>query len=90
MKQQAQYQPGLWSRITQSPYFVYLLISPLFLILFAYVIFPFYSTFLQSFAGENRFTNYAKFFSLDSPANLEALWNSFYISVFNRNIAGSS
>ena len=83
MKQQAQYQPSLWSRITQSPYFVYLLISPLFLILFAYVIFPFYSTFLQSFAGENRFANYAKFFSLDSPANLEALWNGFYISVFS-------
>jgi len=83
MKQQAQYQNGLRSRITQSPYFVYLLISPLFLILFAYVIFPFYSTFLQSFAGENRFANYAKFFSLDSPANLEALWNSFYISVFS-------
>ena len=83
MKQQAQYQPSLWSRITQSPYFVYLLISPLFLILFAYVIFPFYSTFLQSFAGENRFANYAKFFSLDSPANLEALWNSFYISVIS-------
>ena len=83
MKQQAQYQPSLWSRITQSPYFVYLLISPLFLILFAYVIFPFYSTFLQSFAGENRFANYAKFFSLDSSANLEALWNSFYISIFS-------
>ena len=83
MKQQAQYQPSWWSRITQSRYFVYLLISPLFLILFAYVIFPFYSTFLQSFAGENRFANYAKFFSLDSPANLEALWNSFYISVFS-------
>jgi len=83
MKQQAQYQNGLWSRITQSPYFVYLLISPLFLILFAYVIFPFYSTFLQSFAGENRFANYAKFFSLDSSANLEALWNSFYISIFS-------
>ena len=83
MKQQAQYQPSLWSRITQSPYFVYLLISPLFLILFAYVIFPFYSTFLQSFTGENRFANYAKFFSLNSPANLEALWNSFYISIFS-------
>ena len=83
MKQQAQYQNGLRSRITQSPYFVYLLISPLFLILFAYVIFPFYSTFLQSFAGENRFANYAKFFSLDSSANLEALWNSFYISIFS-------
>ncbi len=83
MKRQAKYQTSWWSRITQSPYFVYLLISPLFLILFAYVVFPFYSTFLQSFVGENRFANYAKFFSLESPANLEALWNSLYISVFS-------
>lgn len=81
MKQQAQNQTGWWSRMTQSRYFVYVLISPLFLILFAYVIFPFYSTFLQSFTGENRFANYAKFFSLESPANLEALWNSIYISI---------
>ena len=83
MKQQAQYQTGWWSRITQSRYFVYLLISPLFLILLAYVVFPFYSTFLQSFTGENRFANYAKFFSLESPANLEALWNSTYISILS-------
>lgn len=81
MKQQAQNQTGWWSRMTQSRYFVYVLISPLFLILFAYVIFPFYSTFLQSFTGGNRFANYAKFFSLESPANLEALWNSIYISI---------
>ena len=81
MKQQAQNQTGWWSRMTQSRYFVYVLISPLFLILFAYVIFPFYSTFLQSFTGENRFANYAKFFNLESPANLEALWNSIYISI---------
>lgn len=81
MKHPAPDQTGWWSRITQSPYFVYLLISPLFLILFAYVVYPFYSTFLQSFTGENRFANYAKFFSLKSPANLEALWNSIYISI---------
>lgn len=83
MKQQAANQTSWWSRLTQSPYFVYLLISPLFLILLAYVVYPFYSTFLQSFAGENRFTNYAKFFSLESPANLEALWNSIYISILS-------
>ena len=83
MKQQAQNQTGWWSRMTQSRYFVYVLISPLFLILFAYVVFPFYSTFLQSFTGENRFANYAKFFSLESPANLEALWNSIYISILS-------
>lgn len=83
MKQQAQNQTGWWSRMTQSRYFVYVLISPLFLILFAYVVFPFYSTFLQSFTGENRFANYAKFFSLESSANLEALWNSIYISILS-------
>ena len=83
MKQPAQDQTGWWSRMTQSRYFVYVLISPLFLILFAYVVFPFYSTFLQSFTGENRFANYVKFFSLESPANLEALWNSLYISVLS-------
>lgn len=83
MKQQAEYQTSWWSRATQSPYFVYLLISPLFLILFAYVVFPFYSTFLQSFTGDDTFANYRKFFSLESTANLEALWNSVYISIIS-------
>ena len=73
------YEDNWWSRLTQSRYFVYILISPLFLILFAYVVYPFYTTFVQSFAGDNRLLNYAKFFSFDSTANLEALWNSFYI-----------
>ncbi len=83
MKQQAEYQRSWWSRATQSPYFVYLLISPLFLILFAYVVYPFYSTFLQSFAGNDTLANYRKFFSLESTANLEALWNSVYISIIS-------
>lgn len=48
------YEASWWSRLTQSRYFVYILISPLFLILFAYVIYPFYSTFIQSFAGDNQ------------------------------------
>lgn len=77
------YEASWWSRLTQSRYFVYILISPLFLILFAYVIYPFYSTFIQSFAGDNRLANYQKFFSLESTANLEALWNSFYISIIS-------
>lgn len=83
MKQQAEYQRSWWSRATQSPYFVYLLISPLFLILLAYVVYPFYSTFLQSFAGDDTLANYRKFFSLESTANLEALWNSVYISIIS-------
>ncbi|MBD8036818.1 iron ABC transporter permease [Solibacillus sp. A46] len=77
------FEANWWSRLTQSRYFVYILISPLFLILFAYVIYPFYTTFVQSFAGENTLANYQKFFSLESTANLEALWNSFYISIIS-------
>lgn len=83
MKQQVEYQTSWWSRATRSPYFVYLLISPLFLILFAYVVYPFYSTFLESFAGDDTLANYRKFFSLESTANLEALWNSVYISIIS-------
>ena len=77
------YKTSWWSRLTQSRYFVYILISPLFLVLLAYVIFPFYTTFIQSFAGDSKLTNYQKFFSLQSTANLEALWNSLYISVLS-------
>ncbi|MFJ8236215.1 ABC transporter permease [Ureibacillus sp. NPDC094379] len=83
MKREISSNESGWSRLTQSPYFIYLLISPLFLILFAYVVYPFYQTFLQSFNGENTLLNYQKFFSLASPANLEALWTSVYISVFS-------
>lgn len=77
------YKTSWWSRLTQSRYFVYVLISPLFLVLLAYVIYPFYTTFIQSFAGDSKLANYQKFFSLQSTANLEALWNSLYISVLS-------
>lgn len=77
------YQDNAWTRLTQSKWFVYILISPLFLVLFAYVIFPFYQTFMQSFSGDDALSNYKKFFNLASPANLEALWTSFYISVIS-------
>lgn len=77
------YKSNWWSRLTQSRYFVYILISPLFLVLLAYVVYPFYTTFVQSFTGDNKLANYQKFFSLTSPANLEALWNSLYISVIS-------
>ncbi|KAA0966902.1 iron ABC transporter permease [Sporosarcina sp. ANT_H38] len=76
-------QDGLWARITRSPSFIYVLISPLFLILFGYVIFPFYQTFIQSFGSETGLNNYKKFFSLESTSNLEALWTSVYISVIS-------
>jgi iron(III) transport system permease protein len=77
------YKSNWWSRLTQSPYFVYVLVSPLFLVLLAYVIYPFYKTFVQSFVGDNWLLNYQKFFNLQSNANLEALWNSVYISIIS-------
>ena len=85
MKKQTIYssQDRLWARITRSPSFIYVLISPLFLILFGYVIFPFYQTFIQSFGSETGLNNYKKFFSLESTSNLEALWTSVYISVIS-------
>lgn len=76
-------QESAWTRIFQSNWFVYILISPLFLVLFAYVVYPFYQTFIQSFAGDEAFFHYKKFFDLASPANLEALWTSIYISIIS-------
>ncbi|MGE7092377.1 ABC transporter permease [Lysinibacillus sp. NPDC048646] len=76
-------QDTAWARLTQSKWFVYILISPFFLVLFAYVVYPLYQTFLQSFTGDDALSHYKKFFSLASPANLEALWTSLYISIIS-------
>ncbi|WP_442603595.1 ABC transporter permease [Paenibacillus sp. KN14-4R] len=78
-------QVKTWQSITSSRYFVYVLVAPLFLVLLAYVVYPFYQTFMDGvlIKGEYSFKNYAKFFSLEHTANLEALWNSIYISVLS-------
>ncbi|MEH7178121.1 ABC transporter permease [Neobacillus vireti] len=78
-------QESWWAQLIRSKYFIYVLISPLFLVLLAYVIYPFYQTFLQSVVGEEGTTleNYQRFFGLTSTANLEALWTSVYISVIS-------
>ncbi len=76
-------QESIRTRIFHSNWFIYVLISPLFLVLFAYVVYPFYQTFTQSFAGDERLLHYKKFFNLASPANLEALWTSIYISIIS-------
>lgn len=73
---------SMWKRITQSKYFVYVLISPLVLVLLAYVIFPMYKTFSQSVVdqeGSLSLANYLRFFT--SEANLESLFNSIFISI---------
>lgn len=71
-----------WQKMTQSKYFVYVLISPLVLVLFAYVIYPLYKTFAQSVfdqEGALTFGNYLSFFTTE--ANLESLFNSVFISI---------
>lgn len=82
--QQAPETPGRKS-ITASPAFVYVLVSPLFLILLAYVIYPLFETFVASIHVDGQITwkNYTRFFSLEHTANLEALWTSVYISVLS-------
>ncbi|KMY33434.1 iron ABC transporter permease [Lysinibacillus xylanilyticus] len=72
-----------WTRLTRSNWFVYILVAPLFLVLFAYVVYPFYQTFTESFSGDAALSNYKNFFNLASPANIEALWTSIYISVIS-------
>jgi iron(III) transport system permease protein len=71
--------------ITRSRHFVYVLVTPLFLVLLAYVVYPLFQTFLQSIQVEEQFSlkNYARFFSLEHTSNLEALWTSIYISVLS-------
>ncbi|MCM3080411.1 ABC transporter permease [Brevibacillus invocatus] len=77
--------PARRKSITASPYFVYVLVSPLFFILLAYVIYPLYETFIASVNVDEEITwkNYARFFSLEHTANLEALWTSIYISILS-------
>lgn len=72
-----------WTRLTSSNWFVYILVAPLFLVLFAYVVYPFYQTFTESFSGDDVLSNYKNFFNIASPANIEALWTSIYISVIS-------
>jgi iron(III) transport system permease protein len=75
---------NLWKRITQSKYYVYLLICPLILVLLAYVIYPMYKTLTQSVIdqqGNLTFINYINFFT--SQSNMQALMNSLYISIIS-------
>ncbi|RAL24014.1 ABC transporter permease [Thermoflavimicrobium daqui] len=88
MKSGSTFTPSTLRRrtsFTSSPYFVYVLVSPLFLVLLAYVIYPLFQTFIESAQIDGSFSlqNYKDFFSLGNSANLEALWTSIYISVFS-------
>lgn len=74
-----------WTSVTSAPWFVYVLVAPLFLILLGYVLFPLVQTFIDSVKinGAMSMKNYAKFFDLQHRANIEALYTSLYISVLS-------
>lgn len=63
---------------------LYLLI-PVLLVLIAYVLYPSLKTLTESLQQEGTFTfsHYVQFFGQESKTNLEALWNSFYISALS-------
>ena len=71
--------------IKRDTRFTILLLIPVLLVLIAYVLYPSLRTFFESLHTENgiSFGNYEDFFSQESKTNLEALWNSFYISVLS-------
>lgn len=62
-----------------------LLLIPILLILIAYVLYPSIKTLIESlYQGETfTFANYSDFFVQESKTNLEALWNSVYISLLS-------
>lgn len=65
--------------------FTILLLIPVLLVLVAYVLYPSLRTFFESLQkdGSISFSNYHDFFSQESKTNLEALWNSVYISLLS-------
>ncbi|HEY4554339.1 MAG TPA: iron ABC transporter permease [Bacillaceae bacterium] len=65
--------------------FTILLLIPVLLVLVAYVLYPSIRTLLESLKQDGSFTisNYHEFFSQESRTNLQALWNSVYISLLS-------
>ncbi|SFC51571.1 iron(III) transport system permease protein [Bacillus sp. OV322] len=63
----------------------YGLLIPVVLVLIAYVLYPSIRTLVESLNKDGSVTisNYQDFFSQKSKTNLEALWNSVYISVLS-------
>ena len=63
----------------------FFLLIPVVLVLVAYVLYPSLRTFFESLQSDGGLTlsNYQDFFSQESKTNLEALWNSVYISVLS-------
>lgn len=74
-----------WAMITTSPWFVYVLIAPLALVLAGYVVYPMLQTFWESLQTETGLSgiNYLNFFDWQHSSHLEALLTSIFISVLS-------
>ncbi|MDQ7860553.1 hypothetical protein RCO48_04145 [Peribacillus frigoritolerans] len=61
------------------------LLIPVVLVLIAYVLYPSLRTFIESLQKDGTISlgNYQDFFVQESKTNLEALWNSVYISLLS-------
>lgn len=61
------------------------LLIPVVLVLVAYVLYPSSRTFIESLQKDGSISlgNYQDFFVQESKTNLEALWNSVYISILS-------
>lgn len=73
-------RPAWWRSLSRG-----LLLAPIAFVLFAYILYPNLHILLQSFSEGGAFTldHYGEFFSLEHPANLQALWGSVYISLLS-------
>ncbi|WP_053218291.1 ABC transporter permease [Virgibacillus senegalensis] len=62
-----------------------LLLIPIVLVLVGYVLYPSIETLIESFKKNGAFSlqNYTDFFGTKAASNLEALWNSVYISLLS-------
>jgi len=62
-----------------------ILLIPVAIVLFSYVLYPTLRTILESFLKDDSLTleYYRNFFNQESMTNLEALWNSVYISLLS-------
>ncbi len=62
-----------------------LLLIPIVLVLVGYVLYPSIETLIESFKKNGAFSlqNYVDFFGSKAASNLEALWNSVYISLLS-------
>lgn len=71
--------------ISSRPWFIYVVLLPVFFVLLGYVVYPLISIFKDGFFVDGHFSLdlYRRFFNTTSMTNLEATWNSFYISVLS-------